>query len=148
LSNYNQVLKIEKFKVLSFSISSNCKIWKIWQSNSLSIFKSFKYRPLLYADFLSAILRICKQNYCISEERILQFTNVIGLITCEFVIFEPIFWVPTPYLSHITRAACISNFDRVLSDAYGRPLSQSERSAKVSEWIKKQILIGQLNFKK
>ena len=30
----------------------------------------------------------------ILEERILQFTNVIGLVICEFAKLEPIFQVP------------------------------------------------------
>jgi len=50
------------------------------------------YRWLsLYADFLSAISRIFDWNYGISEERILQFTDAIGLIICKFIYASQFF---------------------------------------------------------
>jgi len=73
-----------------------CQKWfhKKWTS-LLAIFQVdiiSRYRwPLLYADILSAISCTCNQNYDISEERILLFTNAIGLVICKFVICKPFF---------------------------------------------------------
>ncbi len=52
-------------------------------------------------------LRFCVYAFIIviSEERILQLTNAIGLIICEIRYARANFL--GPYLSHITSAACI-----------------------------------------
>ena len=54
---------------------------------------------VIVATFLYTLPFICNFAYMrlkngISEERILQFTNVIGLVICEFAKLEPIFQVP------------------------------------------------------